>query len=206
MLMRCSRFPGRLPRGFIKAGIPPCAPALLLLVLSGLINPGCSTPTAYDTTERPQTPWEDYKYFALLPFPEEPLGETPVERYRLKPAIHAAVKTGMNGIGILESTVTHADVLIQVKGRGLPMADATEYGLTGYPYFGHGGREGWVARYPYGGMPTANLEPGTLTVEVYDRQRKELVWVGWTTGHLRYYRDMDSLRQAIIKVLQRFPR
>lgn len=197
-----------------------------------LILTGCGTPAPKIYSQANTTiDFSGYKSFGILPFTEESMqGSTsPGLLLQVGQPVMLEIQSNMQRLGYIPiGDVEMADMAINIIGNSIPKVQVTDtgyggyYGAAGYPY----GAGGWAHGYPYagryggygagygmgvgvgygGGVRVDEYDEGTLGIEVYDTETKELIWVGWATGKMnKDGPDLDKLRTTIQQVLARFP-
>lgn len=193
-----------------------------------VILTGCGTPAPKIYSQANTTiDFSNYKSFGILPFTEESMqGSTsPGLLLQVGQPVTLEIQSNMQRLGYIPvGDVAMADMAINIIGNSIPKVQVTDYGYggyygaAGYPY----GAGGWAHGYPYagryggygmgvgvgygGGVQVDQYDEGTLGIEVYETETKELIWVGWATGRMsKDGPDLDRLRGTIQQILSRFP-
>ena len=197
------------------------------IILAGfiVILSGCGTPAPKVYSQANTTvDFSGYKTFSVLPFTADSIqGSTsPGLLLQVGQPVTLEIQNNMQRLGYMPvADAEKADIAINIVGNSIPKIQVTDYGYggyygaAGYPY----GAGGWARGYPYaghggygmgvgvgGGVQVDQYNEGTLGIEAYDTQTKELIWVGWATGRMdKDGPDLDRLRSAIQQILARFP-
>ncbi len=101
-----------------------------------------------------------------------------------------------------------ADLLVVVHGHLQDKIDLRPYGYAvPSAYYGHHGHHHGHGHWYGLGYHAVDYREGTLIVDLIDRERKELVWRGWSRHRLSSRRplDPDKLAAEIDRILQQFP-
>ncbi len=171
-----------------------CCVGALLLVL------GCATPV--QTDYKAGANFTRYRTFALLPLPQQAPPEDPGMALRLAQPAREAVVGELTAKGLAEAPANQADLAVNLKGRSLPRVEVKNYGYT-YPVMTRYGTV-TVVENPYTSVSTYTER--TLVIEIFDNQRKELVWVGSMKKDTSSKPvSAQTLQDAIRKILAKFP-
>ena len=187
----------------------PSSRQLVLLALS-LAVLGCETPIRVAIDVDPDADVAAHRTYAWIS--SEPLirqvdGVT--EGPRISPIddgrIRRAVDTRLQELGWKRHTeIEEADLIVSY---GIGAEERTEIYET--PGGGlYRGRHGYAYGGWYGGSMVRTMQyiEGTLTIEFFDRQTKQAVWVGWASKRLSNSDDRGAvIEEAIGKILQNFP-
>lgn len=179
---------------------PLCSFLIITLFISG-----CATGPQIQSTADPNEDFSKFSSFAILPLPNEIEGGRPGNLLRLKPVIESAIREGFLEMGFSEADVESADFVVHVKGQIVPKTEVTDWGYMGYPTFGYASRRVWLQTYPLGNVTVDNYEEGTLAIEAFERDTKELVWVGWATKRVSRSPEEAEVRSAIKDIVATFP-
>lgn len=183
-------------------------PSFYLITISLLFAfAACSTTPKVKHETNPDVSTIDYATFALLPLPDSIPGADPGTLLRYGKTAINSLRTTLIAKGYTEESLVEADFAVVVKAQIVPKVDVSDYGLDYGAYYGRYGRRGM----PYATMGTSSVDvdsydEGTLIIEIYDTETKELAWVGWTSSRIRSKKMTDEQLQALIsQVLVAFP-
>ena len=144
--------------------------------------------------------YSGFKTYALLPLPQRVEGADPGTALRVATPLSSEIKTGMSNKGYREAPPEQADIVLNIRGKVVGKTDVTDWG---YSYAGYGR---WGGYYdPYGGVSVDQYNEGTLSVEAFNRQTKQLVWVGWARGRMEETPDETRFRATVAEIVSRFP-
>ena len=150
------------------------------------------------TDADPQADLSSYRRFAFVrPGANQQTGSTQMDdlmRRRTEAAITGELqKKGLQ----LDSTGAEADVLIAFFSGRQEKLDVVNHGYT----YGR-----WGGYYGGGGTTVNQYTEGSLTVDLIDAKRKELIWRGTATDAVA---DRDAaakkIPQAVAKMFEKFP-
>ena len=187
------------------------APQLIavLAVCIGLI--ACETPIRVTTDSDPDADFAAYRSYAWIsPDPLIPQVEgrthgppvSPIDDQRIRDAVDSEL--ALRGWKQM-STTEDADLIVSY---GIASEERTEvyetpdsgiYTYRGYRY------GGW---YRGSTVRTQQVIEGTLTLQFFERDSKQAVWVGWASKRLSKSGTPDrekTIRMAIEKILKEFP-
>lgn len=173
---------------------------LLSAATLALLVAGCATPVK--TEVKPGANFSAYKTFALMPLPTESPAGDPGAALRLAQPARDAVVAALTAKGFAEASGETADFSVNLRGKSVPKVEVQELGFT-YPVHTRYGRTVTVVRDPY--LQVNNYDERTLTVEIFDRRSKEMVWVGWLTHEAHGKVKVERVQEAIHRILQEFP-
>jgi hypothetical protein len=183
-----------------------CLTSVGVLVAFGLA--GCQTAPKVQSEFDTSANFTAAKTFAVRPLPKSIPGVDPGLILRVGPAAMDAVRASLKGKGYTEvAEAKKADIAVLVHGKSVPKTEVTAWGFT--PTYG---RAGWYRGYPYGGYSMGNVsvdqyDEGTLIVEVYDVNSKNMIWVGWVTAEATANKSEQASKVAagITKILATYP-
>ncbi len=124
-----------------------------------------------------------------MPLPQGSMGKNPGVILKYGQTAQDGVREALFSKGYTETAIETADFVVNIKANSVPKVKITDMGYN-YGAYGSWGRRG----YPYGyggynsmsmgmnsGVHVDNYEEGTLILEIYEAESKELLWVGWAT-------------------------
>lgn len=172
---------------------------------------GCESPIHVTTDRDPDADFSGLTTYAWIspePLIPQVAGRTqgppisPIDDQRIRDAV--AAELGSRGWKRLDSA-DEADLIVSY---GLGSQERTEvYEVPDSGIYYHRG-------YRYGGwysgstIRTQQVIEGTLTLEFFDRQSRQAVWVGWASKRLSRSGSADreqTIQTAIEKILADFP-
>lgn len=166
---------------------------------------GCSTLPKVHSEKDPAANLGAYRTFHLMELPANVAGADPGLMLRIGPTITSAVNEGFTARGYQPAAEATADVTVFVRGEVVPRVEVTDWGYMGGPPVWGRGRYYYPA-YVQHGVSVDTYKEATLAIEVYDRQSKKMVWVGWTTGRLsKRAEDKEKLRTVLEQIIANFP-
>ncbi|MEM6674070.1 MAG: DUF4136 domain-containing protein [Planctomycetota bacterium] len=150
----------------------------------------------------PAANFASYRTFAFLepePVVARPANFNPL----IPPRIIDAARRELTAKGLSEASDTsQADLILSFTVGSRDRIDVIDTG----PYYGPG-PYGWGAPY-YGGTETIQYTEGTLSIDMFDRERKVPVWHGRTsrtvTQKMRE-NPSETINEAIGEILADFP-
>ena len=188
---------------------------ILLVSCSSLALVGCASPIKIAHDMDPEVDFSKFKTFAWIS--DEPLikpaeGLTAGAGARVNPLddqrVRRAVNQNLSSKGFKPVGLEQADLVVSYGFGSEEKLDIYSSPNAGgyYPYgYGYGyGYGGW-----YGGSDVRvnQYTQGTLTIQLFDRETKNAVWVGWASKRLS---DSDSRKEGLLaevinKILEPFP-
>lgn len=174
--------------------------SLLAAIAAMLSLWGCATGPTIKSASDPGFSVAGYKTFGVMASSQMDGGAY----LQVKGTVESSIKSGFNakGFQFVEDPKT-ASFVVVVKGKSVPKVDVVDWGYPSYSIYSR--RGGWYRTYPMGGTDVVQWEEGTLTLEVYDVAKKELVWAGWATGERKDKPDLARLSKAIADIIAQFP-
>ena len=123
---------------------------------------------------------------------------SPIDEQRIRRAVEAE----MSAKGYRKADQAEADLIVSftVGSEEKTRVYSTPTGGGYYDDFGYGG---W-----YGGsqVRTVQYTEGTLSVQFYERESKNAVWVGWASKRVSKSDDSEKvINEAVEKILEKFP-
>ena len=109
--------------------------------------------------------------------------------------IKDAINSELAAKGLTQSSGDDADLLIAYQ-----VSISEERQVHGYSYGGYGWG-GWGAGYGDTHMTTSTIQVGTLVLDIYDPELKQLVWRGQATKSLNPSKNPDKNRKKIHKAM-----
>lgn len=199
------RYPAsmRLPASpFLRA----LAAALCIAALAA-----CESPIRVTTDRDPVADFSDYETFAWIsdePLISQTVGVTegprisPIDDQRIREAVGYELRSrGWKQASSREE----ADLIVSYGIGAEERTEIYETPVTGGYYYGGYRYGGWYAGST---VRTRQVTEGTLSIEFFDRETKQAVWVGWASKRLSPSGDEDRDRvigEAIQKIMQDFP-
>ena len=183
----------------------------LVLLFTTLALLACATPMQIRTDRDPKADFSAFQTFAWIgPGPlaraKEGSGKPGVvsalDDQRIRGAVNRVLET--RGYRLVDAPAK-ADLVVAYSVGAEDKVRVHESPAIGavYPY---------PARYGYGswyGGSTVSVQQytqGTLTLEFYDRQTEQAVWVGWASARLsRRDNPQELISEAVRKILANFP-
>ncbi len=176
--------------------------ASVVSLVSILILASCMTGPKISNHINPDVDLGSLNSFALLPLPTSIPGGEPSAIIRYGRAAQDGLKNALTAKGYSESDLVDADFAVNIKATVVPKVHVTE---MGYDY----GRYGRLGSWGYDNSSTVNVdnyEEGTLIIEVFETESKQLAWVGWAKGRKKNKAmTRQELRDLIATVLESFP-
>ncbi len=188
--------------------------AYLLLVISSLSLTSYSVANT-ESQISPEADIGSYQSFALLPLPTKVEGMNPGTMLKYGRNIKDGMKESLTQKGYTESPLEEADFAVSFNANSDSKIAITQLGYSYASYYNYGpwGRYPPYGGYGHWGMPMGSnviideYKEGSLMVELFDNNTKELVWVGWTTlqstGHSIRHQELTDL---IIKIMRSIPK
>jgi len=174
----------------------------LFLAIAALLC-GCATAPKVQTQAKPGADYSRYHTFALMPLPASPVTTDPGMMLRLVDPARQAVITVLRTNGFTQTELAQADLAVNLRGQSLPKVQVTDWGYQPMMVRGRRGRY-----YGYGGyrdIDVRNYEERTLSIEIFDNQTKDLVWVGWATTTSSKQFSSEEIQETIQRILADFP-
>ena len=157
----------------------------------GLGLAGCTT---IDTgsSSVPGIDWTRYKSFTQTAPLHQKMQGVPGYSAIAADRIQSEIARNLEMKGMRKTGQDDADIVVRFSVSGKPQTDV--WGDPGY---------GW---YGGGTVQTTHYIKGTLTIDVFDAQKKELVWHGWGSADI-FSSDADGslIPKAVEKILADFP-
>ena len=168
---------------------------------------GCQTAPKYHSEFDPEVDFAAYKTFAMMPLPSQIPGAEPDLILHVGHTVKSTLEDALKDKGYTQVDIDSADFTVNVTGKVVPKVNVRNFGYRPYTY---PTVTGWGYRHPYttgyGDVYVDEYEEGTLIVEIYDANTKELVWVGWTSAR-RHPKgpDLELIAERVRGVVAAFP-
>lgn len=168
----------------------------ILLLGAGLslaLLAGCAT-SAPAISSHPDTAvnYAQYKSFMML----KPAGLAPARNPAITPSLVRELReeaaTAFTAKGMIKSSNAYSDALILVHGGMQDKLEVQEWGLS-YGRFGRGRQE--LDAY----------KEGTIFVDVFDSQTRELIWRGSAVAQVSAMPESAQLKATIDSIIARYP-
>lgn len=164
-------------------------PALACVAL--VLVAGCSR-FQVRTVQDPAVRFSDYESWAWVPRNVAPPVDQRLQDRALERIVRAGVTRAMAVKGYAPGTVSAADLLVTYR---LVSADRQVAGAPrGYVADGAGS---WVRA----DWSSDSYERGSLVVDLYDRERRRLVWRGMATARLLPHLSHDARVERVTKAI-----
>ncbi|MEM9161050.1 MAG: DUF4136 domain-containing protein, partial [Verrucomicrobiota bacterium] len=153
----------------------------IVAILGAFLLCSCESTSNYQSEARPDLASKSYKTFAVLPvLPKDDHGPREVaDAMRIGPVIEEAIASAMIAKGYERVPVEEADLNLRFFDAFSEKIEIYEWGPR-YPVHPvHYSRYGWIVDYPRRDVQVENYEEGNVAVEAFDRETKEIVWIGW---------------------------
>ncbi len=170
---------------------------------------GCATGPKISSQGNPEIDLSSYESYAILTPSRLVEGGNPGAGIKYGPIVKDALRTSLNGKGYREVGPEAADFTVVAKATIIPKTVVTDYGydygmIPGPGPYGYRG-----PRYPYGsmggGVDVTTFDEGTLILEVFDVESKQMAWVGWAKDRVRKNVEPDLIQAVIAEILSSFP-
>ena len=161
----------------------------LALAAAGLL--GCTTiDTGYSSVD---ADYSNYHTFAQAPVPTELPTGLPGFNPIIVSNIQTYIANTLEQKGFRMVSMDDADVVVRFSVSGKPQTDV--WGTSGYGWYGGGGT-----------VQTTHYVLGTMVIDIFDTEKKKLVWHGWGSAKLFVSQADGSLApKAVTKILSTFP-
>jgi len=172
---------------------------LLVTLLLSLVVGCASKPTLHVSAERSTaTDFSAYRTYAWANPPAEPSVEQPrTGRDLMDWQIRTIIENQLTAKGYDEVSSGRADLVITYH---LDVREGhTESVQDFIAYRESGGDEGMQEAYVYG------YQKGTFIIEAIDAATRRLVWRGSAGAVINPERQPDRVREAVLRVMERFP-
>jgi hypothetical protein len=180
----------------------------LIFPLLALALAGCDSNLKVESQVDPDADLSGVKTYTILPLPTQIPGAEPGLAIRLGATVKEALNAGLQAKGLSPAAADKADLAVRVHGKVVPKIDVTDWGYSGYYGVGYHrrGHYGWAGAYPSGGTDVDQYEEGTIVIEIYSRESKQMVWVGWGTGRRSSKGpDPEKVNAAVMDIIARYP-
>ncbi len=172
--------------------------SILLVVLSLFLIWGCSS-VSYKTDFDDTVSFRGYKnymwYAGKMP-DDDVLSANPL----IKKRVAAGVDKALQAKGFAIGTEDDVDFVVLIHAGNKEKMQITNYG--GYGMGGYG--RGWGGYGGYGGQTDVyQYDETTLVIDVYDAEKKEMVWRGTATGVVKESSDQVEQQKRIDKVVSK---
>lgn len=187
--------------------MPSFAGTSLLLIL--LLFAACATGPDISSQSNPQIDLSEFETYSILTPSRFVEGGNPGAAIKYAPLVKEAIRTSLNGKGYREVDPESADFAVIAKATIVPKTVVTDTGFDYSMIPGPGPYGYWGSRYPYGymngGVDVTTYDEGTLIIEVFDSDSREMAWVGWATDRVRNNVDPAIIEEVIAEILLPFP-
>ena len=173
------------------------------LLLLGLALTAACSGISVNSDYMPGTNFTPYRTYGWMPNAPAP---TPEDRL-IDTRIRSAVEAGLAEKGFTPSTSGEPDIYVAYQ---LITDDRTDV-RTVNNYYGTGWRYGpyWGGGVATTRTETSNYTVGTLVLDFFDAESRELVWRGTAEGRLNERADPEQRQErandAVRRILDRYP-
>lgn len=166
----------------------------------------CASPVQTAHDQSPSADFSRYETYAWIG--QDPVGGADSTEPREDPAVEASIRRAVDAElaarGYRLAPAEAADLLVgfEVARQQRVVQEHVPGRTTVYTRgFSYGS---WYRSAP---VRTRTLTEGTLTLEFFDRDSHEAVWVGWASRRLSSGLDRDAvIRDAVARILEPFPK
>ncbi len=172
----------------------------IVSLIAILLFASCTTGPKISNEINPEVDLNSLNSFALLPLSLPGADSSAIIRYGK--AAQDGLKNALTAKGYSESDLANADFTVNLKATVVAKVDVTNWGYD----YGHYGRQGSWGSGNMGTIDVDNYEDGTLIIEIFETESKQLAWVGWAKGRKKSKgMTRKELRDLIATVLESFP-
>ena len=175
--------------------------SMAILAIAAVLLASCATKPTIGFEANRESDFTNLKTYALLPIPQKVEGGDPGTALRVAQPLKEEVLRGMAAKGYREVPPEQADLVLNVRGKVIGKTDVTDWG---YSYAGYG-RWGGGFYDPTGGLSVDQYNEGTMSIEAFNRQNKQLVWIGWAKGRMEDKPNEAKFRTTVSEVIAQFP-
>ncbi len=171
-----------------------------------LILAACASQPRITTQLRADTNFDNYQTYAwVTPLATDKAGYSTIITSHFK----AAVQSQMTARGYTFDA-NNPDLLINFFSNVENRTESYSNSSINMGYFGYRGGYGYGLGVPFfgGGIETRNYKVGTVSIDVVDAKRKELVWEGALEGTLSTKAMQNpgaAIQSAVGQVFTKFP-
>ncbi len=166
----------------------------ILSIIAGLFLAGCETGPKVQTTVTPGSDLGSYKTFSMVILPPQDPSLIALGKIARDAVQEELASKGYNFV-----EGGNSDIQVAVHGNIVRKTDITDWGYV-VPRRG---------RFGYVGGTVVDIEQyneGTLTIDIVDTKKGELVWRGWATkDHISGKPDESKIINAVGLILEGFP-
>ncbi len=163
------------------------------IVVAAALFPACASGPTIRSEVDPSADLASYRTFTFL----EPFGldrdgfRTPIGTMVRDAVQHELLRRG------LQPVAEGGDLLVNAGGNIVDKQRVDTYPTTGYYGYRHGYYGGWSG---YPDVVVTNYREGSLTIDLVDRARKQMVWTATAVGKVRDV-DQETRKQNITNVV-----
>ncbi len=164
----------------------------------------------YQTKATPDIDFSKYESFSFLPLPEVIRGVNPEEITAAGKFAQQIIKADLVAKGYTYTDRESADAVINITGSVVPKVLVSQHGYspmdvnTGFD--GYGNTVSYYNVADYFGTDIEVKDKGTLMLEFYDNETKEVIWVGWGTGKAAAGGPrVDKVKESVEGILKYIP-
>lgn len=167
----------------------------LAAALTGVLVIGLSACTTINVnaTVADGIDFDNYRTFAQAP-PVESARPAGVGGYSsiTEDNIQREIALNLEAKGLSKTSVDNADIVVRFSTSGKPQTDV--WGGGGWGYYGGGT------------VTTTHYVQGTLVIDIFDANKRKLVWHGWGTAKI-FESDASGklVPRAVEKILKQYP-
>ncbi len=166
-----------------------------LALFSALFAAGCATGPNIASHPDPQARFQNYRTFSIAQERAPRNADITPELLR---GIRDATVQAFERRGLTQAPEGQGDVIVLVHGGIEERVDIRDWGFN----YGRFYRWGWGGGGPY---ELSQYREGTLLVDVFDAQSKELIWRGSAVGEVVGPPNLDRARAALNTIINRYP-
>lgn len=171
-----------------------------------LVMAGCASQPRISSQARPNTDFASYKSYAWVsPLATDKAGYSTIITSHFK----AAVQSQMAARGYTLDT-NNPDLLVNFFSNIENRTDTYSSPSMNMGYYGYRGGYAYGLGFPMfgGGVETRNYKVGTVSIDLVDAKRKELVWEGALEGTLSSKAMQNpgaAIQSAVGQIYSKFP-
>jgi Domain of unknown function (DUF4136) len=177
-----------------------------LLLGSVLVMVGCASQPRISSQARPNVDFSAYKSYGwVTPLATDKAGYSTIITSHFK----AAVQAQMAARGY-SYDASNPDLLVNFFSNVETRTETRSSSSMSMGYFGYRGGYGYGMGFPIygGGVESRNYKVGTVSIDVVDAKRKELIWEGALEGTLSSKAMQNpggAIQSAVVQVFTKFP-
>lgn len=168
-----------------------------------LIFAGCASGPDIDSQRNLDIDVSDYDSFALIIPQDFVEGGKPGASLKHLKTVEEGLRNALAAKGYTETSRENADFGVVVKAKIVPQTKVEDYGydMIPGPYY----RGYYPYNYGMSGVDVYQYDEGTLIIEIFDAELRQLAWVGWATDRISGKDNPELLKTVIGEILADFP-